>query len=263
MHSYTASLVNNPSPDPPTIMFEKGLNTRLSFFEYVYSQPESIEQFSGHMASSRHGQVSWMDPSFYRVHDLLVKGADTDADAVFLVDVGGNTGGDIVKFNEMHPDVPGRLVLQDLPSVIKGIKGLPDKVHAIGHDFFEEQPIKGQLTSTTRPIRMLTCYSGARAYSIHRVLHDWPDNKCRDILARLKDAMRPGYSKLLIKEHVICSTGASWHGTCVDLTLWAMLGARERSEEDWQELLESVGLRILKIWTPVDGLESLIECEVA
>ncbi|KAB5513097.1 hydroxyindole O-methyltransferase [Coniochaeta sp. 2T2.1] len=246
MPSYITSLVNNPASNPPTTMFEKGHNTKLSFFEYVYSKPETIERFAGHMASSRHGQATWMNPSFYPVQELLVKGADTDPDAVFLVDVGGNTGGDIVKFNEMHPDVPGRLVLQDLPSVVKRVEGLPSKFEAMGHDFFQEQPVKG-----------------ARAYSIHRVLHDWPDNKCRDILARLKDAMRPGYSRLLIKEHVIRSTGASWRGTSLDLTLWAMLGAKERSEEDWQELLESVGVKIVKIWTPFDGLESLIECEVA
>jgi hypothetical protein len=142
MPTYIASLVNNPSLDRPETMFERGHGTELNFFEYVYSRPGMLQQFAGHMASSRHGQPSWMDPSFYPVRELLVDGADPDGD-VFLVDVGGSTGGDLVRFHAAHPDVPGRLVLQDLPGVIAGVKGLDPKIEAMGHDFFEEQPVKG------------------------------------------------------------------------------------------------------------------------
>ena len=97
---------------------------------------------------------------------------------------------------------------------------------------------------------------------MHRVLHDWPDDKCREILARARDAMRPGYSKLLIHDYVILSTGASWQATSLDVTLWAVAGAKERSEEDWRQLVESVGLRMCKVWAPVNGVESLIECDL-
>ena len=103
---------------------------------------------------------------------------------------------------------------------------------------------------------------GARAYYMHSVLHDWPDDKCHEILTRTKDAMKPGYSKLLINENVIMSTGASWKVTGLDLTLFAIMGARERSEEDWRRLIVAAGLQVCKIWSPVSGTESLIECEL-
>lgn len=103
---------------------------------------------------------------------------------------------------------------------------------------------------------------GARAYYMHHVLHDWPDDQSREILTQVKDAMKPAYSKLLINEHVILSTGASWRVTSLDVTLFTLAGAKERSEYDWRQLIEGVGLRICKIWSPVNGAESLIECEL-
>ena len=41
------------------------------------------------------------------------------------------------------------------------------------------------------------------------------------------------------------------------------LGAvRKRTERDWRELLESVGMKVVKIWTWEQGTESVIEAEL-
>ena len=85
-----------------------------------------------------------MDEDFYPVETSLVKGAGTDADAVLLVDVGGSLGHDIVEFHRKHPKVPGRLVLQDLPEVIEQIQEPLVGIEPMAHNFFKEQPIKGQ-----------------------------------------------------------------------------------------------------------------------
>lgn len=96
------------------------------------------------MAGSRYGEARWMDQDVYPVQEKLVAGADTSPDVVFLVDVGGSTGHDIAEFNAKHPDVPGRLVLQDLPKVIEVVQELHPRVEAMAYDFFTEQPVKGQ-----------------------------------------------------------------------------------------------------------------------
>lgn len=103
---------------------------------------------------------------------------------------------------------------------------------------------------------------GARAYYMHSILHDWPDEVCRKILSRIIAAMRPGHSKLLINENVVPSKEAYWETTGLDLLMLAF-GGKERSERDWHELLSSVGLKIANIWTAERGVESLIECELA
>lgn len=39
-------------------------------------------------------------------------------------------------------------------------------------------------------------------------------------------------------------------------------GVRERTETQWRGLLESVGLKVVKMWTYEQGTESLIEAEL-
>lgn len=117
------------------------------------------------------------------------------------------------------------------------------------HDFLAEQPIKG-----------------ARAYFMHSILHDWPDDVCVKILSRLADAMKPGYSKLLIFECVIPRTGAYWEATAGDLLMMYQLSALERTEDNWRHLLERSGLplKITKFWSSgQQAVENVIECELA
>lgn len=75
--------------------------------------------------------------------------------------------------------------------------------------------------------------------------------------------MIPGYSKLLINENVVPNTGAHWQATALDMIMMVDLAAKERTEKQWYQVIEPVGLKIIKIWTPLDSAESLIECELA
>jgi hypothetical protein len=81
--------------------------------------------------------------------------------------------------------------------------------------------------------------------------------------------MQPGYSRLLINEYVVPDVGASWSVTSMDWLMLALGAVRERTERDWNQLLRSVGLRIVKIWVCEgkgdeggQGTECLIEAEV-
>lgn len=95
------------------------------------------------------------------------------------------------------------------------------------------------------------------------VLHDWTDEQCAEILANLKPAMTPKYSKLLISEYVIPETGAHWISTALDIFMMSIFFSGERREQNWRRMLEGEGFRIIKIWTGEPGAESLIEAEVA
>lgn len=75
--------------------------------------------------------------------------------------------------------------------------------------------------------------------------------------------MTPGYSKLLINENVVPNIGAHWQATSLDMIMMVDLAAKERTEKQWYQVIEPVGLKITKIWTPLDSAESLIECELA
>ena len=71
--------------------------------------------------------------------------------------------------------------------------------------------------------------------------------------------MERGYSKLLINDFVVPDKGAAWSVTSMDWLMLALGAVRERTESDWRRLLESVNLKVVKIWTLEQGTESLIE----
>ncbi|KAL3489187.1 S-adenosyl-L-methionine-dependent methyltransferase [Aspergillus germanicus] len=232
----------NPTSATDTA-FQLGYKTDMGFFGHVQQEPITATRFNNHMGVYAQGRVRWMDPGFYPVYEQLIVGTDITDDDGLLVDVGGSFGHDLSDFRRKWPDVPGRLVLQDLPEVVKPVKDLHSTIDVTAHDFFTEQPVKS-----------------ARAYYMHPVLHDWPDELCAKILANFVAAMKPGYSKILINENVIPDTGAYWETTSLDLIMM-QIGSRERTERQWRTLLEDAGMRVTNIWTANPGVESLIECE--
>lgn len=237
---------------PHDSAFTLGHRTAKTLFEFVASNPYYGQIFNHHMGGYRLGRPSWVDEAVYSVQKNLIDGFDGDGDGgkgVLLVDVGGNVGHDLTEFLQAFPDAPGLLVLQDQPGVIQSIaeNALDARVERMSHDFFGEQPIVG-----------------ARAYFLHSVLHDWPDDQCVDIVMKIKSAMTPGYSKLIVNEHVIPAVGASWEATSLDMYVMGFLGGRERTEDNWRNLLETrCGLKICGIWNPGNGVEGVMEAEVA
>ncbi|CAI4213560.1 unnamed protein product [Parascedosporium putredinis] len=221
-------------------------NTKLNMFEYLHANPPHGFQFNHHMGGYRQGRPSWMDDGFYPVKERLIDGVEFGEGDALLVDIGGGMGHDLAEFRQKHPNAPGRLILQDLQPVLGQIIDLDSKIERVEYDFHTEQPIKG-----------------ARAYYMHSCLHDWPDEIDVQILARIKEAMKPGYSRLLINENVIPPRHAQWEATALDIMMLTLLSSRERTEGDWRLLLEEMaGLRISGIYTAANGVESIIECEL-
>ena len=70
--------------------------------------------------------------------------------------------------------------------------------------------------------------------------------------------MDKDHSTLLINEFVLPNTGAGLHPALLDLTMMSLSSGIERTERHWHELLDSVGLDIVKIWP---GTESVIEAK--
>ncbi|KAI9822705.1 MAG: hypothetical protein M1827_000424 [Pycnora praestabilis] len=235
---------HNPTDDTDG-PFQYAHNTNLKLFPWFGEHPAMLESFVNWMTGYHVGRPGWMDPDFYPVEERLVHGLKTNEDAVILVDVGGGLGQDLLELKAKHPNLPGRLILQDQEHTIKKTQNT-DSIETTVHDFFKPQPIKG-----------------ARAYYLHSVLHDWTDERCCDILKQLMTAMERSYSKILINEQVVPDKEASWEITSLDLVMMVAGSARERTEAQWRTLLNSVGLRVVKIWTYAVGVESIIEAELA
>lgn len=261
-------LRENDYQDPTTLnqsSFNAAHKTDKTVFESLEGNPLAVTQFANHMSVYRRGRPCWVDPGFYPVHEQLVAGHDIEKHDVLLVDVGGSAGHDLTEFHQKWPTVPGRLILQDLPEVIDAVKQDLDKsIEPMAYNFFTEEPVKGILFPPilnyfTKYLYLMPSILGARAYYMHSVLHDWPDETCVQILTNLKAAMTPGYSKLLINENVVPDTGAHPETTGLDFNMMT-IGSCERTRRHWIRLLETAGLKVLKVWTISRGVESLIEC---
>ena len=75
------------------------------------------------------------------------------------------------------------------------------------------------------------------------MLHDWPDDKCRKILENIKAVMAKD-SQILIDDMVPPNEGINAQVTNIDLTMMGAGAGVERTVLHWQQLFNSVGLKI-------------------
>jgi hypothetical protein len=221
--------------------------TDLPFFDWLVATPPHLADFSAFMSAYRAGKANWYDKGFYPVAERLIDGFDKSKNEVLLVDVGGGRGHDVQLFSAQHASHPGKLVLQDREPVIASVENqeeLPFTCQA--HDFFTPQPIKG-----------------ARAYSLHSILHDWDDDEGVRILENLKPALVPGYSRVLLNEIVLSEQQPTLAATSMDMMMMAHLGVRERTEAHWKAILKRASLKFVGIYTYPGVAESVIEAELA
>ena len=128
----------------PTSKFETPFQfahgTDSSYFEWMQQTPAIMSNFSAFMEVVRADRVNWID--WFPVQEQLINGAKTGNEAVFMIDVGGGRGQDLIAFRNRYPGAPGKLMLQDQQHVIDSanIEG----IEKMGHDFFTAQPVKGQ-----------------------------------------------------------------------------------------------------------------------
>ena len=75
--------------------------------------------------------------------------------------------------------------------------------------------------------------------------------------------MKPGYSRLLINENVMPTTGAHWETTGLDMIMLTLFSSEQRTSTAWYDLIERrAGLKIVQVWSAGKGVESVIECEL-
>ena len=90
---------------------------------------------------------------------------------------------------------------------------------------------------------------GACAYYLRTVLHDWPDAQARQILARIREAMAPE-SLLLINETLLPESNVALSSAQADLTVMVSFASLERTQAQFERLLNESGFDLVKVWMP-------------
>jgi demethylsterigmatocystin 6-O-methyltransferase len=203
--------------------FHKAMKTDLTPFEWMKQDGEQMKALGHIMVLD--SVDSWV--SSYPAQDVVGNFKPADESAL-LVDVGGGFGQHSVAFKKKFPELPGRIVVQDVPSTLAHAPAV-DGIEFQAHDFFTPQPIRG-----------------AKFYYFRHILHDWTDEDCVRILSNIAPVMGPE-SRILIDEVVLPETKVPWQVAMMDLAMMAALGGIERSTEDWVRLLESAGLKMVDV----------------
>ncbi|KAL3448370.1 S-adenosyl-L-methionine-dependent methyltransferase [Aspergillus insuetus] len=231
-------------------LFQYHYKTDLGSFEYRAADEEWMRDFNLFMTIPNNAGKTWPE-TFDARGRIFDAGFDINPAAPLVVDVAGGVGQDLrlLKSHLLHAGVKlaqGQLVLEDQPHVIENVPTTmyDEDFTYVKHNFFAAQPHKG-----------------ARVYTLKSVLHDWADDKALEILRHIAESLTPGYSKLWILDRVVPETGVDKSLAWLDISMMAIYGALERTEEQWRALLGTAGLRVVGVQVTPDYF-GLIEAEL-
>lgn len=119
-------------------------NVRQDGFLWLCDHPDALDRFNNFMEGQRADRAHWGD--WFQVQEHIIDGASTDPNRALVVDIGGGRGHDLMLFKKRFPNAPGKLVLEDLPTVIdEAAPGLEAAgIEGVKYDFFKDpNPVKG------------------------------------------------------------------------------------------------------------------------
>jgi hypothetical protein len=182
------------------------------FWPWLAAHPEERGAFDSAMGGER-----WRKAE--RLAELDWRDGET------VVDVGGGNGALLLDLVRRRPELRG--IVFDLPETDRDESEFGDRIKFVPGSFFEQVP-------------------AGDAYVLSAIIHDWDDERATAILHTIRAAARPG-ARLLITESVIPPgnepEGAKW----LDLLMLVLAGGRERTELEWQALLEGAGFEPVRI----------------
>ncbi|WP_067464473.1 methyltransferase [Nocardia amamiensis] len=161
-----------------------------------------------------------------------------------VVDVGGGSGYLLAAILRVAPRARG--TLYDLAtatvraSEILSRAGVSDRCAIENGSFFDAVP------------------TGADAYVLKNIVHDWADEPALRILRSVRDAIAPRGRLLLIECVVPDRRGRPHFSLWLDLEVLLRIGGRERTRDEYAQLLSQAGFRLRRV-VPTASPLSLIE----
>ena len=206
------------------------------FFDYLQGHPDTAAMFDRAMASAS----STTNAAVIEACDFSGLGT--------LVDVAGGVGSALCSILGATPGLRG--IVFDLPHVGERARafiasqGLADRCEFVGGSFFDAVP------------------SGAGAYFMKHILHDWGDGECGKILAACRNAIGDK-ERLLICERIVPEGNEPSSAKLIDLhMMMTNHGGRERTEKEYRGLLAAAGFKVERV-VPTGTPWSLIEARPA
>lgn len=201
------------------------------YFDYIARHPLLQAGFDSHMKAVSAKE----DPIIAKCLPLEKKKK--------VVDVGGGKGGLIKAILDLNTDIVGGIF--ELPGASEQeIRELSqnyrNRLEVYLGSFFDDLPFKSD------------------GIILKRVLHDWDDVNCIQILTRCRDALISNTSEIYVIESLLEGKGDSPLLRIFDLLLFTVFGGRERSEKEYASLFCQGGLKLKNIISTQSGMSILV-----
>ena len=162
-----------------------------------------------------------------------------------IADLGGGQGALLAAILQKYPSMQGLLLEQEyvLEEARKHFQesGLAGRSGTMAVDFFQSVP------------------TGADAYLMKSIIHDWDDQRAGVILKNCREALRNVEPARLILVEAIVPEGSDPHmSKLTDMQMLVLAGGRERTREEFQQLLARSGFRMTAV-LPTRSFVSVVE----
>src|SRR3954469_21889304 len=192
-----------------------------TFFDFLQSHADTAAMFDRAMASAS----STTNAAVAEAYDF--SGFAT------VLDIAGGTGSALCSILKANPHLRG--IVFDLPHVAQRAcdfivaQGLAQRCEFSAGSFFEAVP------------------SGADAYFMKHVLHDWGDAECAAILLNCRKVMSRD-ARLLICERMVPPGNEPSAAKLIDLhMMMTNHGGKERTESEYRDLLRKSGFELQRV----------------
>jgi len=216
------------------------VHTGRSGFEHVFGM-RTFDYHATHPDAARFSLEGMTSRS--ATENAAIVDAYDFSDATTIIDVAGGQGTLLCSILAANPSLRGTLF--DMQHVIGTAGALVERAGLLGRcrlaagNFFDFVPGDGDI------------------YILKKVIHDWENGEAHAILSNCRRAI-PTTGRLLLIELIVPARNLPSFATMLDLLMLAYAGGRERTADDYRELLTSAGFRLHRI-IPTTSNVSLIE----
>ena len=199
-------------------------------FEFLKQHPEEAQIFNDTMT-----ELSMMDSP-------AVADAYNFDGIQSIVDIAGGHGLLLATILQRNPHLKG--TLYEMPHVLEGaangpLKPVMNRCALASGDMFSSVP------------------TGADAYIMKHIIHDWPDELCLKILKACRKSVNAG-GKLLVVDAVIQPGNDFSPGKFLDLQMLIFPSGSERTEKQFRDLFAAAGWKLNRI-IPTAAPDSIVE----
>ncbi|MBO2449716.1 hydroxyneurosporene methyltransferase [Actinomadura barringtoniae] len=203
----------------------------MPFFQYFAQEERTATAFHNGMAA------------FSDQENEPIAAAYDFPEAGTVVDIGGGRGGFLLEVLRRRPGLHGVLL---------------DEPHVVTDHRLDVDEVKGRWEVT--PGDFFTEVPTADVHMLKRILHDWDDERCVDILRTSRRSLAPG-GRVLVIDAVIPSGNAPHQAKALDVLLMAAFPGRERTRAEFERLFAAAGLALSRI-VPTGTVVSVVEARL-